>query len=99
MIRDFLSEKSVNRRPDRFLRQRAEVLHRADDAQIEVLPQAGVDDGDRAWLRLSLRAALASAEETGHLVERSLGRRQADANETCRGAAPIGCLQGREAFE
>ncbi len=47
MVADLVAEKAVDRRPDRFLRQRSELLDGVDDQQIEVLAHAGVHDAHR----------------------------------------------------
>ena len=52
------------------------VLDRHLDPQVEGLLRAGVDDRHRP--RLPLAQALAAAEVAGHLLERPLGRREAD---------------------
>ena len=56
------------------LAQVGHVLDRDDDLELQGLAHAGVDHGDRAGL-----AAGPAAEEPGHLLERALGGRQADA--------------------
>ena len=55
--------------------QVAHVLDRDDHLDIERLADAGVDDGDGAWLV----GRVVSAEEARHLLEWTLGCRQADA--------------------
>ena len=52
-VADQVGEEPVDRRPDRLLGQRAELLDGAEDAQVEVLAQPAVDDRDRA-MRVSL---------------------------------------------
>src|SRR5205823_5189083 len=86
---NLLLQESVDRRPDRFLRQRAEVLDRAEDTEVEVLAQSRVDQGDGPRAQLAL-IDLATTEEAGNLVERPLCRRQADADEVARDAATVG---------
>ncbi len=58
------------------LAQRAHVLHRHDDLDVEGLAHPGVDDGDGTGLP---RGAVVPGEEPGDLVERALGGRQPDA--------------------
>ncbi len=57
------------------LAQLPHVLDRHDHLHLERLAHAGVDDGDRA----RLTGRLVAAEEAGHLLQRTLGGRQADA--------------------
>ena len=60
------------------LAERAHVLDRDDDLDLERLAHPGVDDGDRPGPALAV-GALVAAEEPGDLVERALGGRQPDA--------------------
>ncbi len=77
---DFVGEQAIDRRPNRLLRQRAELRHRADHAQVEVLAQASIDDSHRPLLAVRVEAA----EVAGDFVQRSLRRGQADAREPAR---------------
>ena len=68
---------AVERRAGRLLdpgAERAHVLDRDDDLEVELLADAGVDDGDRAR-----PVGGATAEEARDLVERALRGRQPDA--------------------
>ena len=92
VLLDQLQQAGVQRRPDRAahraagcgaadrlvddLAQRAHVLDRHDDLDVEGLAHPGVDDGDRTRLP---RGAVVAGEEPGDLVERALGGRQPDA--------------------
>ena len=73
-----LEDVGDHRRPHRAAGQGAEILRHGDDAQVEVLVQPGVDDGDGARLE-PIADPLLADEEAGHLVERPLGGREADA--------------------
>ncbi len=75
---DELEQARVERRPDRLARlavdvgraaQLAHVLDGDDHLEVELLGRAGVDDLD---------VAVAPAEEAGDLLQRPLGRREAD---------------------
>src|ERR1035438_1016528 len=79
MVPNLLRESAIDRGPNRLFRERAELLDRADDLQIEMLAQTGIDDDDRPFA-----AILEAAEIAGDLVERALRRGQADAREPAR---------------
>ena len=65
-----LEERRVDRRPDRVaLARLAHVLERNDDAEVELLARAGVDELDRP----------AAGDEAADLLERALGGGEADA--------------------
>jgi hypothetical protein len=74
---DLLAHQPVDRRPDRFLRQRAELLDRVDDAQIEVLAQTGVDDRHGPRLDLAVLDCL-PAQVARHLLQGPLRRGKPD---------------------
>ena len=73
-------EQAVDRRPNRLLRQRPELLDGIDDEEIEVLANAGVDDVDRPRCDAAVGRWREAAEIAGHLLQRPLRRRQADAH-------------------
>ena len=84
-LRISLAEQAIDRRPDGFLRQRPELLDGTDDAQVEVLAQAGIHDGHRPRRsRPSARAAsrrdseplppAAAASPTDRCARKPLGR-------------------------
>ncbi len=81
MAADLVAQQTVDRRPDGALRQGAEMLDGADDTQVEILADAGVDDRDRPRDELAAGIQGAAAEIAGDLVERPLRGRQADAHE------------------
>ena len=67
-----LEERRVDRRPDRVaLARLAHVLERDDDAEVELLARARIDELDRP----------AAGDEAADLLERALGGREADALE------------------
>ena len=80
MPANLLFEHSIDRRPDRLLRQSAEALDRVDHAQVEVLSQSRVDHGDRPLHEGAIDRLVASAEERGHFFERALRRGQTDSH-------------------
>ncbi len=88
MPADLLGEQTINGRPDRFFRQRAELLHRADYAQIKSLAHARIDHGDR-----TLATGIGeSAEIAGYFIQGPLCGGEADADKPAR-------VQGFQAFQ
>ena len=76
-----LGKTPIDGGPDRFFRQRPELLDGADDLQIEVLAQAGIDDCDRARPPVPGLVIRITTEIACDLLERPLRGRQADADE------------------
>ncbi len=70
MFADEVAQQAVNRRPDRSFWQRAERLHGIEDAQIEVLAQSGVYNGDGPRNKPPFGVRLRAAEETSHFIKR-----------------------------
>src|SRR5262249_54614868 len=82
MPANLVADEAIDRRPDRFLRQRPKLLDGTDDAQIEVLAQPGIDDCHGAWMPVTFGIRFAATEIAGDFFQRTLRRRQADAHET-----------------
>ena len=84
MLPNLVGQEVVNRRPNALLGQGSEAIDGAEDAQIEIAADAGIDDGHRPGQELAVGAGHAAAEVAGHLVQGPLGGRQADAEEAGR---------------
>src|SRR5947209_841888 len=82
---DLLAEEPVDRRPDRLLRQRPELLDGVEDAQVEVLAQPRVDDADGPRADLSALVDRLAAKVARHFLQGALRGGEADADE---GACP-----------
>src|SRR5437868_15388174 len=54
---DLVAEQTVDRRPDRLLRQRPELLDRADHTQVQLLALSGIDNRHRPWRAVWLQTA------------------------------------------
>ena len=74
--RNEFAEQTIDRRPNRFLRQRPKLLDRTDHSEIEILAQAGVDDGYRPLLQQHRPHRRSYRRESGRLP--SSGRCVAD---------------------
>ncbi len=95
MFTNLIAEQSINGRPDRFFRQRPELLDGVDDAQVEIFTQPGVHDRHGTRLPFALGVRFAAAEVAGHFFQRTLCRRQADAHERF----VVGTSQRRQSFQ
>ncbi len=85
---DQVEQPTLDRRPDRPGRQRHGAVEGGRDLEIDLLAASGIDDRDRPRLVADPAPGRTdcpqAAEVAGHLLERALGRREADSYEAFR---------------